>query len=55
MKKKVAVAYLRVSTEEQTLNFSAQFQIEHIQKYCSENNIILKEIYDEGFGSGGSV
>lgn len=55
MNQKVAVGYIRVSTEEQTLNYSLDYQEEHIQKYCEEEDIILKDIYNEGFGSGGTV
>lgn len=55
MRKKVAVAYLRVSTEDQTLNYSLDYQDEHIRKYCEENDIHLKNVYNEGFGSGGNV
>ncbi|WP_110928071.1 recombinase family protein [Bacillus massiliglaciei] len=51
----IAVAYLRVSTEDQTLNFSLEYQEEHIRSYCKVNNIELKKVYNEGYGSGTSV
>lgn len=54
-KRKVAVGYIRVSTEEQTLNFSLEYQEEHIRKFCNDHNYDLKHIYNEGFGSGTNV
>lgn len=54
-KRKVAVGYIRVSTEEQTVNFSLEYQEEHIINYCEENNLELRHIYNEGFGSGKNV
>jgi len=44
-----------VSTEEQTLNFSLEYQEEHIRKFCNDHNYDLKHIYNEGFGSGTNV
>ena len=41
-KKKVAVGYIRVSTEEQTVNFSLEYQEEHIINYCEENNLAFR-------------
>ncbi|MCR6112648.1 recombinase family protein [Bacillus sp. A301a_S52] len=54
-KKKIAVGYIRVSTEEQTVNFSLEYQEEHIRSYCEEKDLELKHIYNEGYGSGTSV
>ena len=54
-KKKIAVGYIRVSTEEQTINFSLEYQEEHIRMFCQEKGYELRHIYDEGFGSGTNV
>lgn len=53
--KETAVGYIRVSTEDQTHNYSLEYQEEHIRNYCKENNIKLLKIYNEGFGSGTNV
>lgn len=43
MTNKIAVGYVRVSTEEQTLNYSLDYQEEYIQKYCEEKTFFLKQ------------
>ncbi|NMA75031.1 MAG: recombinase family protein [Bacteroidales bacterium] len=53
--KKTAVGYIRVSTEDQTMNYSLEYQEEHIKSYCKDNGISLLKIYNEGFGSGTNV
>lgn len=49
-----AYAYVRVSTNKQLDNTSIEQQIEAIEKYCKENNIILVKIYIEEPASGES-
>ncbi|GIO22308.1 recombinase family protein [Oceanobacillus sp. J11TS1] len=49
-----AYAYVRVSTNKQLDNTSIEQQIEAIEKYCKENNIILVKIYVEEPASGES-
>lgn len=50
-----AYAYVRVSTNKQLDNTSIEQQIEAIEKYCKENNIILVKIYVEEPTSGESI
>src|SRR5690606_20322806 len=50
-----AYAYVRVSTNKQLDNTSIEQQIEAIEKYCKENNIILVKIYEEEPTSGESI
>lgn len=46
---KTAIAYLRISTEEQS-NFSIEGQLRHITEYCERHNIQLTVHYaDEGY------
>ncbi|PAE27144.1 hypothetical protein CHI07_20905 [Paenibacillus sp. 7884-2] len=47
-----AYAYVRVSTNKQLDNTSIEQQIEAIEKYCKENNIILVKIFIEEPASG---
>ncbi|MBU8791361.1 recombinase family protein [Oceanobacillus caeni] len=49
-----AYAYVRVSTNKQLDNTSIEQQIEAIEKYCRENNIILVKIFVEEPASGES-
>lgn len=49
-----AYAYVRISTNKQLDNTSIEQQIEAIEKYCKENNIILVEIFVEEPASGES-
>lgn len=49
--KKIAVGYARYSTDAQTEN-SIAYQSEHIERYCSENNLELKKIYADTAVSG---
>ncbi|WP_146553783.1 recombinase family protein [Rummeliibacillus sp. SL167] len=49
-----AYAYVRVSTNKQLDNTSIEQQMEAIEKYCKENNIILVKIYVEEPASGES-
>ena len=49
-----AYAYVRVSTNKQLDNTSIEQQIEAIEKYCKENNIILVKTYVEEPASGES-
>jgi len=45
-----AALYARVSTEEQTKNYSIENQIENLRKYCQEHNYeIFKEYIDPGY------
>ncbi|QCU21011.1 recombinase family protein [Bacillus altitudinis] len=55
MKRNVAVAYIRIGKLEQNHILSSHMtQVEQIYKYCLENNIVLKEIYnDVGESTGG--
>jgi site-specific DNA recombinase len=49
-----AYAYVRISTNKQLDNTSIEQQIEAIEKYCKENNIILVKTYVEEPASGES-
>ena len=49
-----AVGYVRVSTEKQLDNTSIDKQIEEIEKYCQQHDLILDEIYVEEARSGAS-
>lgn len=52
---KQAVAYTRVSTEEQIKGFSLNVQLEDIKKYCEENGYILIDHYEDPGESGSTI